>query len=154
VGGDGVRGRVVSNRGGLHGPWHVTRAEMTTDVPRIEVQAGDTLDFVVDCVGDVNCDSFDWVVRLGLTTQSGQAAGDWDSSADFHGPLRGSLTRMIAYAWQLAYQRPASAEELEWASEFVAEQYATLPPVGDRELAVLTNLCQQLLASNEFLYVD
>ena len=27
-------------------------------------------------------------------------------------------------------------------------------PGPDRELAVLTNLCQQLLISNEFLYVD
>ena len=28
------------------------------------------------------------------------------------------------------------------------------PAAGDPELAALTNLCQQLLSSNEFLYAD
>ncbi len=60
------------------------------------------------------------------------------------------LPRMIARAWALAYQRPAAPEELDAAVAFVAA-----PREGDDpELAALTDLCQQLLCSNEFLYVD
>jgi hypothetical protein len=65
--------------------------------------------------------------------------------------------RRIAYAWRLIYERPISPDEMQWASAFAAEQRALLDregAKGDRELAVLANLCQQLLNSNEFLYVD
>ncbi|WP_205678651.1 PSD1 and planctomycete cytochrome C domain-containing protein [Aquisphaera insulae] len=58
--------------------------------------------------------------------------------------------RTIAGAWALAYQRPVSPDELNAALAFVAA-----PRRGeDPELAALTDLCQQLLSSNEFLYVD
>ena len=63
---------------------------------------------------------------------------------------------MIAHAWQLAYDRPISNEEGDWARTFVAGQLDALAKAnatGDRELTVLTDLCQQLLTSNEFLYV-
>jgi Protein of unknown function (DUF1553) len=63
----------------------------------------------------------------------------------------------IATAWRLIYQRPITPEELGWAKAFAAEQLATLDrsgSKGDRRLAVLTSLVQQLLNSNEFLYVD
>jgi hypothetical protein len=59
---------------------------------------------------------------------------------------------MIAHAWTLAYQRPISPEELDSACSFVAASLA-LPGEGG-ELAALTHLCQQLLSSNEFIYVD
>jgi hypothetical protein len=84
-------------------------------------------------------------------------AGVWDSAADFHGPARPDLAQQIAYAWPLVYQRPITADELDWACEFAAGQRQALEHSGaggDRELTVLTSLCQQLLNSNEFLYVD
>jgi hypothetical protein len=57
---------------------------------------------------------------------------------------------MIAYAWALAYQRPITPDELDAARAFVAA-----PRTGDDpDLSALTDLCQQLLCSNEFLYVD
>jgi hypothetical protein len=65
--------------------------------------------------------------------------------------------RLIDAAWQLAYQRPISPEERAWARGFVAEQLEGLGKNhhgGEPDLAVLSNLCQQLLISNEFLYVD
>jgi hypothetical protein len=68
-----------------------------------------------------------------------------------------SLAQQVAYAWQIAYQRPASPEEVDLACQFVVRQTARLRAAaapGDPELAALTNLCQQLLSSNEFLYVD
>jgi hypothetical protein len=72
-----------------------------------------------------------------------------------HGVPR--LTDLVDRAWRLGYGRPIRAEEQEAALAFLAPQVA---PVGDadarskRLLAALTNLCQQILGSNEFLYVD
>jgi hypothetical protein len=66
------------------------------------------------------------------------------------------LGRRVALAWQHAYQRPASPEETDLACRFVRGQAARLRAAGqaDADTAALTDLCQQLLVSNEFLYVD
>jgi hypothetical protein len=67
------------------------------------------------------------------------------------------LPQQIAAAWRLVYQREISPEELDWARSFAAQQRAVLDRSGgedDRQLTVLTSLTQQLLNSNEFLYVD
>ena len=68
-------------------------------------------------------------------------------------------SRMIDHAWRIAYQRAITNEERSWAREFVDRQLASRRLAGSgqatsAELAVLANLCQQLLTSNEFLYVD
>ncbi|MBN9122192.1 MAG: PSD1 domain-containing protein [Planctomycetes bacterium] len=66
-----------------------------------------------------------------------------------------SVELTAATAWRLAYLRPPTADELRLATSFLATQSAALRgKAKDAELAALTNLCQQLLASNEFLYVD
>jgi hypothetical protein len=58
-------------------------------------------------------------------------------------------------AWLLAYQRQPTPDELKVAASFLATQAAALRgKAPDPDLAALTNLGQQLLASNEFLYVD
>jgi hypothetical protein len=63
--------------------------------------------------------------------------------------------RLVETAWQLAHLRPPTADELRLGTEFLKNQTAALEGKSkDPELAALTNLCQQLLASNEFLYVD
>lgn len=79
--------------------------------------------------------------------------------------------RQIQLAWQLVYSRPAGAEDIEDAEGFLAEQIAHLkkhppeaptPKKGEKDapkptppqLQALTNLCQVLLSSNEFLYVE
>jgi len=66
------------------------------------------------------------------------------------------LERRVALAWQHAYQRTASPEEVDLACRFVRRQARQLRTAGkaDADAAALTDLCQQLLASNEFLYVD
>lgn len=155
--GDGVRGRIVSSRQGLLGEWPVKSRELETNVPRLEVEAGETVDFVTDCFGDVNSDSFEWNVQLNLTDAAGVPLDSWNSAADFHGPLGTGLAQQIAYAWQIAYERPATSEELELASAFVAKQIEHLRATGDKsdhELVALTSFCQQLFSSNEFLHVD
>jgi len=62
----------------------------------------------------------------------------------------------VAHAWQIVYQRPATPEELDQACRFLDRQVKRLgaSSKADHELAAFTNLCQQLLASNEFLHVD
>jgi hypothetical protein len=68
----------------------------------------------------------------------------------------GELEKLrIQRAWQIAYQREPEADELLAARNFLAQQRARL--TGGKkgpELTSLTDLCQQLLSSNEFLYVD
>jgi hypothetical protein len=65
------------------------------------------------------------------------------------------LIQHAAFAWREAYQRSATVEELEIAAGFLDRQMDHLRAnTKDVELAALTNLCQQLLSSNEFLHVD
>lgn len=112
-------------------------------------------------VGELNCDR-----RISSTTapqslmlmnsdfilkQAGQLARRARAEVASQG-VRAQIER----AWQLAYQRAAAPEELGLAGRFVERQSKQLQSLGrpEPELAALTNLCQQLLASNEFLYVD
>src|SRR5262249_54872258 len=95
--GDGVRGRIVSRRQGLLGEWAVKTREAETPVPNVEVEAGDTIDFVTDCAGEVTSDSFAWGVQLKLANAGGATVA-WDSAADFHGPPGASVPQQIAYA--------------------------------------------------------
>lgn len=64
--------------------------------------------------------------------------------------------RQIIAAWLLAYGRPPETEEADLAAEFLSEQ-ETLLAARENEnsrLQALTNLCQSLLGSNEFLHIQ
>jgi hypothetical protein len=155
--GDGVRSRVISSRLGLVGSWNAKANGVETNVSRVEVQQGDVLDFVIDCLESVTSDSFESAVRIQLTDTSGTELGRWDSTADFHGPLTTSIPQQVANAWRLAYCRPVTTDEMEMACEFMDQQLKTLrlsATPGDHELIALASLCQQLFNSNEFLYSD
>ena len=155
--GDGVRARIISSRSGLAGQWAAKTNRVETNVVKIEVQAGDTLDFVTDCLENVTSDTFEWVTNLRLTDDSGNESGRWDSSGNFHGPLVSSVPEQVAHAWRLTYCRPITSDELELACQFLERQVHTLKQsgaAGDHELASLSSLCQQILSSNEFLYLD
>ena len=66
-----------------------------------------------------------------------------------------TLDARVAAAWRAVYLRPPAPEEADMAREFVAAQAeAQGPDAKDRDQAALADLCQQLLDSNEFLYVD
>jgi hypothetical protein len=109
--------------------------------------------------GELNCD------RRGSSTVAPQAlmlmnsefvlqqAGHFARRLTREAP--DSLERRVALAWQHAYQRPASPQESDLACSFVRRQAQQLRAAGKPDAdAALTDLCQQLLASNEFLYVD
>jgi hypothetical protein len=89
--GDGVRGRIVSSRAGELASLNVHNKSAQTQLDGIQVKAGDTLDFVVDCRQSVNSDSFSWPVVLKMRNiPEGAAGGDdateWNSQNDFAGP--------------------------------------------------------------------
>ena len=88
--GDGVRGRIVSARSGELVSLIVQNKTAQTQLDNVEVQTGDTIDFIVDCRQSVTSDSFTWPVTIKLRTISNAAGGDntqeWDSQKDFAAP--------------------------------------------------------------------
>ena len=158
--GDGVRATILSSRHGLVGQWTAAHGSTTTTSRSFEVQAGDTIDFVVDCRASVTSDSFAWPVRLAVRKGGSIAAPN--SEDGFHGPAADvqAAPGQVIRAWQLAYCRPPTAAELTSALEFLESQLRHLQSHGKGEavkdpmLAAMTNLCHVLLSSNEFLYVE
>ncbi len=82
--GDGVRGRMVSSRQGELGVWKVMNGQVVTNLSAT-VAKGEAIDFLTDCVGSENNDSFAWapVIRF----ESKQKETVWDASRDFSGPV-------------------------------------------------------------------
>ncbi|HVJ84463.1 MAG TPA: DUF1549 and DUF1553 domain-containing protein, partial [Caulifigura sp.] len=161
--GDGVRGRIVSNRQGVVGTWTAANGSSETQVASINVEPGDTIDFVVDCQTNENADSFEWRVKIQSKSTSQRS---WSSDAEFHGPIEKTppVPDQLAAAWRQAYSCDITQTELDRVLAFAAAQLdllGSLPgdakkvtPPADDELLMLTNVCQQLISSNEFLYVD
>jgi hypothetical protein len=79
-GGDGVHGRIVSSRQGELAAWQVVRLDAETKISGLAVEAGESIDFIVDCRGDVNSDGFTWApsVRMGEE--------EWNAQSGFGGP--------------------------------------------------------------------
>ncbi|MBI5774992.1 MAG: DUF1553 domain-containing protein [Verrucomicrobia bacterium] len=71
--GDGVRGRIVSSRGGKIGEWTAFNNKVKTDVAKLEVKLGETVDFVVDGLANSSSDGFTWTPKISLL-------GDYDTS--------------------------------------------------------------------------
>ena len=160
--GDGVRGRIVSSSLGLLGEWVMKHGEGPTNLDNVAVKAGDTLDFVTDCIDHETSDSYVWTVQLSLTTASG-AVREFDSVKQFHGPIPDSsqIPAQIYEAWQVTLCRPPSEAEFRNAVAFAERQLRDLidEPRGvaaesSAPRQVLVNLCQMLLNSNEFVYAD
>jgi hypothetical protein len=89
--GDGVRARVVSSRSGLLGEWTAHNGQAITTLESVAVEAGETLDLVVDCLGGDDSDSFAWAPRL-RQVEPAAAGQTWDARADFEGPPPPPLT--------------------------------------------------------------
>ncbi len=163
--GDGVRGRIVSSRSGKAGEWIAQNNASDTPVANLEVQAGDTVDFIADCRENHNSDSFSWPVTITLQPAD-RPALTFASQNQFRGPAEPAesletLLAQTARAWRLAYCREPAAEELELAAQFLARQLETLqllpgavPEGRSATRQALVNLCQALLSSNEFLYIE
>jgi hypothetical protein len=81
--GDGVRARVVSSEKGELGKWEVAASKTETKLDKIIVKKGETLDFVVDCRGGLDSDSFFWAPVLNLA--SDKESRSFDAARDFRG---------------------------------------------------------------------
>ncbi|HVE39686.1 MAG TPA: PSD1 and planctomycete cytochrome C domain-containing protein [Planctomycetota bacterium] len=78
--GDGVHGRIVSSRQGELASWQVARLDAETKFTGLVVEAGETLDFIVDCRADNNSDSFAWAPSIRMGEE------EWSAQAAFGGP--------------------------------------------------------------------
>jgi hypothetical protein len=67
---------------------------------------------------------------------------------------RTTVADKISLATQLAYGRPATAEEQAAATEFLRIQLPNYVNVPDAEQRAWSDLCQMLLASSNFLYIE
>ncbi|MGE5193429.1 MAG: PSD1 and planctomycete cytochrome C domain-containing protein [Deltaproteobacteria bacterium] len=103
--GDGVRGRIISSRAGELGSWTVHHGKVETRVERAEVAAGETLDFIVDCLTNESHDSFTWPMAVVLSAVADGKAGErrFESAKDFRGPepVRTRLSPLEQYAQAL-----------------------------------------------------
>ncbi|QGJ70813.1 Planctomycete cytochrome C [Planctomycetales bacterium 10988] len=109
--GDGVHASIVAGRGGVLKDWSIFNQQRETIIPRYEVKAGETINFVVDCNAQPSNDRFEWVpvVEEILTaTSPGKAAESgkyyperWLAERDFRGPPPTPLTPWQQYAQAL-----------------------------------------------------
>ena len=80
--GDGVRGLAIANLTQVLGDWTAKMSETGTAVEKVELKAGQTLDFVLDCQANENSDSFSWAPTVSLVG----GGRNWDSHDGFSGP--------------------------------------------------------------------
>ncbi|RPH43092.1 MAG: DUF1553 domain-containing protein, partial [Planctomycetota bacterium] len=78
--GDGVRGRIVSSRQGEIAAWNAARLDAETRISGLKVEAGETIDFVVDCRADNNSDTFTWAPSIRMGEE------EWNAQAGFGSP--------------------------------------------------------------------
>jgi hypothetical protein len=87
--GDGVRGHIVSSEAGELSEWAVHNQKTATKLDRVTVKRGELIDFVTDCRGSVEFDSFTWAPTIKYADSKRSGSNDlaeWDAKADFAGP--------------------------------------------------------------------
>ncbi len=96
--GDGVQAWVVSSRRGIVQHWTAHRSKVEAEVDSLAVETGETLDFIVDCLGNDTGDTFQWTSTVKVLGDSRYRV--WRSDTDFGGPLpvRQPLTPWARYS--------------------------------------------------------
>lgn len=97
--GDGVRGRVITGRGAALGSWEVFNASVPTRARQVEVEAGETIDFVVDCRGEHSFDSYEWAPSVSYVNRS--RGESWNVASDFGKSFEPPLPTAARYAQAL-----------------------------------------------------
>ena len=160
--GDGIRLTLYSSRLGDKGSWDVHHRSTALDVT-FAVEQGDTVDMIVSERGNHTSDSFRLTCTIELVARSTAAVATWTSEKDFRGPtkaqvidVRAPLLEQAAYAWQLAYGRSPSHQEVKLSSDYLRAQLDLLVNQNHENppQQAMTNFCQALISSNEFLYSD
>ena len=78
--GDGIRAFIISSRTGLLQSATIHQKTMELNVDSLTVEAGDTLDFVVDIDKVLNSDQYLWTATIQDRTPQPTT---WNSQADF-----------------------------------------------------------------------
>ena len=160
--GDGVQVTVYSSRLGKQGSWQVASG-LTDYELSLEVEKGDVIDTIVDERKNHSSDSFTNTYTISLVDKETGKEKTWPSEKGFHGPIKtdgteltSPLVEQAAYAWELAYGRPPTRGEIELATTFIRTQLPILMEQETKQpvLQAMTNFCQALISSNEFLYSD
>lgn len=106
--GDGVVGRLVSSRRGQLAEWAVSNGKADTGLDWVTVEAGETLDFLVEPKASENSDSFRWAPTVHRLHPPDGSETAWKATRDFGGPLK-PMTPLDA--WQRYAQVLLSANE-------------------------------------------
>jgi Protein of unknown function (DUF1549)/Protein of unknown function (DUF1553)/Planctomycete cytochrome C len=87
--GDGIRCWIVAPQHGVLASAVLLNRQQSLDVATLQVEAGDTVDFVVDFNANLNSDQYLWSAEIHeIAAQSSSGAGivtNWNSSRDFSG---------------------------------------------------------------------
>jgi hypothetical protein len=81
--GDGVHAYVLVN-GKAVADWQLATGAVTTKAEGIQLEVGQTLDFVIDINANNNSDSFTWSVKVACTDKNRV----WSSQDEFSGPMK------------------------------------------------------------------
>lgn len=88
--GDGVRARLISSKAGQLGEWIADGAAVRTDLKKVKLNAGEVLDFAVDCRDTASSDSFRWSPTITLLIRAEDIPDGlrtvWESQNDFAPP--------------------------------------------------------------------
>ncbi len=93
--GNGVRAKLVSSRSGQLGEWKVHKSSAQTGPFEVELESGDTLDFVVDFNGEILHDEHEWIIDIKL---AGAQPGVWNSEKEFRGAVQSDRWQMLVQA--------------------------------------------------------
>lgn len=101
---DGIRARIISSRQGLLGEAKLKASQQDLNTDTIEVQTGDTIDFVVDILAELSHDQFLWSPKIEQVSKSTNNSTQelasvtvtetWDAQRDFFGPAVLPLNRL------------------------------------------------------------
>jgi len=86
--GDGIRCFIVSNRGGILAKTAIHNRSEELNVASVSLNAGDTIDFIVDLNANLNSEQHFWAPTIQEVTSdpATASASKWDAERDFTGP--------------------------------------------------------------------
>jgi hypothetical protein len=83
----------VASFGGTQGEWSVHRSKAETKL-ELTVHAGETVDFIVDCLTNANADSYTWAPNVAFAPDaeaSDLTPRTWNAKTGFDTPARNSV---------------------------------------------------------------
>jgi hypothetical protein len=109
--GDGVVGRVVSDRAGPLGEWAVRDGRATVNFANLKVETGETIDFLVEPGGGSTHDTYTWAPNVAYTGRGTKTSRTWNARRDFETPVkavprltrREELAQVLLAANELAF---------------------------------------------------